>query len=76
MAADEMNNEDERVEFPDYPPLDETGTVDLWQLEANLAMTPAQRMKQLENFMELARAMREAGKRFYGELSATDSETP
>jgi len=76
MAADEMNNEGERIEFPDYPPLDETGTVDLWQLEANLAMTPAQRMKQLENFMELARAMREAGKRFYGELSATDSETP
>jgi hypothetical protein len=57
---------DERIEFPDYPPMDETGMVDLWQLQANLALTPAQRMKQLEGFLELYQAMRRAGQKYYG----------
>ena len=64
----------ERIDFPDYPPLDETGTVDLWQIEANLALTPAQRMKQLEGFLELYHAMRRAGQKHYNELPSTDPE--
>jgi hypothetical protein len=64
----------ERIDFPDYPPLDETGTVDLWQIEANLALTPAQRMKQLEGFLELYQAMRRAGQKHYDELPPTDPE--
>jgi hypothetical protein len=74
--AGEPTDDEERIEFPEFPPMDETGSVDLWQLEANLALTPAQRIKQFENFMELARAMRQAGKKYYGELSAADPETP
>jgi hypothetical protein len=76
MAADEMGDDEARIDFPEYPPLDESGTVDLWQIEANLALTPAQRIRQFENFMELARAMREAGKKHYGELPAADPKAP
>jgi hypothetical protein len=65
---------EDRIEFPDYPPLDETGTVDLWQIEANLALTPAQRMKRFEAFLELCQAMRAAGAKHYGDVSATDPE--
>ena len=65
---------DQRVEFPDYPPLDESGMVDLSQLEANLALTPAQRMKQFAGFLELHNAIRRAGKKYYDELSPVDPE--
>jgi len=63
---------EDRIAFPDYPPLDETGTVDLWQIEANLALSAAQRMKQFDSFLELNQAMRAAGAKHYGDLSATD----
>jgi len=72
MAGDETDTE--RIDFPDYPPLDETGTVDLWQIEASLALTPAQRMKQFESFLELCQTLRAAGQKHYGDLSATDPE--
>ena len=72
MAADEPDTE--RIDFPDYPPLDETGTVDLWQIEASLALTPAQRMRQFESFLELCQTLRAAGQKHYGDLSATDPE--
>ena len=68
--------EDERIDFPDYPPLDESGMVDLRQLEANLALTPGQRMKQLEGFLELCQAMRRAGTKHYEQLSLVDPKTP
>ena len=67
--------DDERIDFPDYPPTDESGMVDVWQIEANLAMTPAQRMKQLEGFLELYDAMRRAGNKHYDELPSIDPET-
>ena len=69
MAGDAAQT---RIAFPDYPPLDETGTVDLWQIEANLALTPAQRIKQFEGFLELCQAFRKAGMKHHGDISATD----
>ena len=71
-----MPAEDEPLDMPDYPPMDESGWVDLTQIQANLALTPAQRMKQFEGFLELAKVMREAGRRYYGNLPPIDSETP
>jgi hypothetical protein len=64
----------ERIAFPDYPPVDETGTVDLWQIEANLALTHAERMKRFESFLELCQTLRAAGQKHYGDLPATDPE--
>jgi hypothetical protein len=69
------NDNDGRIDFPDYPPLDESGTVDLWQLESNLALTPAQRMRQLDGFLELCQAMKRAGKKHYDQLSSVDPKT-
>jgi hypothetical protein len=56
--------------------MDETGTIDLWQLEASLALTPEERVRQFEAFAELFQAFREAGRRYYGELPSTDPEAP
>jgi hypothetical protein len=72
-----MSNEvsDELIDFPDYPPLDETGMVDLWQIEANLAMTPAQRIEKFLRFLELQAAMKQAGRAHYANVHASDSET-
>lgn len=71
-----MGSQDEPIEMPDYPPMDESGWVDLTQIQANLALTPAQRMKQFEGFLELAAAMREAGRKYHGNLPPIDSQTP
>lgn len=64
-----VEHEVEFVDFPDYPPLDETGMVDVWQIEANLAMTPAQRIEKFLRFLELKEAIQRAGKKYYGGAS-------
>jgi hypothetical protein len=69
-------SDEELVDFPDYPPLDETGMVDLWQIEANLAMTPAQRIQKFARFLEVQEAFRRAGKKLYGNVSRPDSQAP
>ena len=60
------------IGFPDYPPTDETGNVDLWQIECNLALTPAQRIKRFEAFLEFCQTLRKAGMKHYGNLPASD----
>jgi hypothetical protein len=60
------------IGFPDYPPMDETGTVDLWHIECNLALTPAERIKQFEGFIEFCQTLRTAGMKHYANLPATD----
>jgi hypothetical protein len=71
--ADE--SKEAHVDFPDYPPMDETGMVDLWQIEANLALTPAQRIKKFLGFLKLQSAMRRGGMKYYGNLPSSDSPT-
>ena len=49
------------ADFPDFPPMDETGEVDLSLVDVMLDYTPAQRISQLEGaleFIELARQWR------------------
>jgi hypothetical protein len=62
--ADGRDRDD--LDFPEFPPLDETGTVDLWQLEVNRSMTPTQRMRQYEVFAEMYEAFKKAGAKHYG----------
>jgi hypothetical protein len=62
-----------RIRFPDYPPMDETGTVDLWQIEYNLSLSPAERLKRFEGFLELCQAFQKAGMKQHGHIPATDS---
>jgi len=61
------SSDDELVDFPGYPPLDETGMVDLWQIEANLAMIPAQRIQKFARFLEVQEAFRRAGRKYHGD---------
>jgi hypothetical protein len=55
----------ERIDFPDYPPMDETGMVDLWQVEAALQMTPAERIRRHDDFREFLRIVQKAGMKYY-----------
>ncbi|HYE16967.1 MAG TPA: hypothetical protein VEA69_00860 [Tepidisphaeraceae bacterium] len=59
-------NAPDPIDFPDFPPLDDSGTVDLWQIRSNLSLTPEQRMEQYFQWMEFVRDVREAGARYYG----------
>lgn len=47
--------------FRIIPPMDETGMVDLWQIEDSLSLTPAQRIKRFEEFLKFSYALRKAG---------------
>jgi hypothetical protein len=60
------------AELPEYPELDPTGLVDLAQIDWNLLLTPAERIRQHERFLEMARAFRQAGARHYGFNPALD----
>ena len=47
---------------------DETGEVDLEQIEYNLSLTPAQRLEQNDRWAEFVAALREGGRKFYGAI--------
>ncbi len=49
-----------------FPRTDETGEVDLEQIEFNLSLTPQERFEQYFEWMEFADVLRAAGRRFYG----------
>lgn len=53
------------ADLPLFPPTDETGDVDLWQIQYNLSLTPTQRIEQNDRFAEFVELVREAGRRFY-----------
>jgi hypothetical protein len=59
-------SESEPDVLPEFPELDPTGHVDLAQIDCNLMLTPAERIRQHEMFLEMARAFRRAGMRHYG----------
>ncbi len=49
------------AQFPHYAPMDETGTIDLSQIDVNNSLTPAERIRRFAEFLELCDAFREAG---------------
>jgi hypothetical protein len=48
---------------PLHPPTDESGNVDLSIIESNLALTPAERIRRHNDFLELVLALRRAGEK-------------
>jgi hypothetical protein len=52
--------------LPLYPPMDESGNVDLSHIEYNLSLTPAQRWRQHARALELVLALRAAGEKLHG----------
>jgi hypothetical protein len=60
------------ADFPLYPELDPTGHVDLSQIDCNLTMTPAQRIRQLEDLLDFARLAQAARIKLYGFDPAAD----
>lgn len=61
-APDDFNPAD----LPLFPPTDETGDVDLWEIRRNLSLTPTQRIEENDRFAEFVEVVREGGRRFYG----------
>jgi hypothetical protein len=52
-GAPELNPAD----FPDFPPMDPTGTVDLEQLQSNLFLTPAERLRRHDHWLRFVKAI-------------------
>jgi hypothetical protein len=48
---------------------DESGDVDLEQVEHNLSLTPAQRLELNDRFAAFVAVVREGGRKFYGKAS-------
>ena len=56
-----LTNEELGLDENGFPPTDETGDVDLEQLEHNLSLTPAERIRRnsaMQEFVEVARRAR------------------
>lgn len=51
---------DEPLEMPDYPPSDESGNVDLWQIQEALNWTPTERIRRHDEFRAFLRSVRTA----------------
>ena len=64
MADDRLNDQGLPV---DVLRTDATGEVDLEQIEYNLSLTPAQRLEQNDRWAQYVAALREGGRKFYGE---------
>ena len=53
-------------DFPDFPEMDTTGTVDLGQLEDSLRLTPAQRLRRLDEWLRFISAAHRAFEKRHG----------
>ena len=60
--SDELNPAD----FPDFPPTDETGDVDLTLLDYTLSLSASERVRQAEELSQFLELVRQAGIRHYG----------
>jgi hypothetical protein len=67
-------NELNPADWPRFPPTDESGDVDLWMLEHNRSLTPAQRLRAHAAALALVRALERARDNRLGRSSA-DSQT-
>ena len=66
------NQNDSLIEELNRPPrTDQSGDVDLEQLEYNLSLSPAERLRQNDRWAEFVRQLRDAGRAYYGEEAST-----
>ena len=66
MAPDDAPAADDRP--IDVLRTDETGEVDLEQIQYNLSLRPAQRLEQNDRWAELVATLRAGGEKYYGRL--------
>jgi hypothetical protein len=66
------SQETDHLHLPNYPPMDETGTVDLSQIDVNLSLTPAERIRRFADFLDLCEVFR-AGMKRHEQISKSDS---
>jgi hypothetical protein len=45
------------ADLPDFPPMDPTGSVDLEQLESNLRLTPAERLRRHDEWLRFVKGI-------------------
>jgi hypothetical protein len=69
-----LTNEELGLDENGFPPTDETGDVDLEQIEHNLSLTPAERIRRNSASAEFVAAARRARIRMYG-FDPADPET-
>lgn len=53
-------------DFPEFPPTDESGDVDLTLIDYTLSLTPSERLRRAEEFSHFAEIVRQAGIKYYG----------
>ncbi|HET6250618.1 MAG TPA: hypothetical protein VFE47_23220 [Tepidisphaeraceae bacterium] len=63
------------ADFPDFPPTDETGDVDLSLTRRNLRMSVAERLDQHYRALELVRILQSARKKKHGSDEAYPQAT-
>jgi hypothetical protein len=63
------------ADFPDFPPMDETGDVDLSVLDCNLRKSVAERLEQHHRALELVRVLQSVRRKQYGPDEAYLQET-
>jgi hypothetical protein len=73
MPDDAKPEELDALGQPRYPYMDESGTVDISQIECNLLLTPAERLQRHEDFLEIIDTFRKAGEKYYGRKYSTPS---
>jgi len=74
MPDDAKPEELDALGQPRYPYMDESGTVDISQIECNLLLTPAERLQRHGEFLRFVQSVRKAGQKYHG-ISASAPET-
>lgn len=64
----EMNEGQNQIDVA-FPQTDASGDVDLDLLRYNLSLTPTERWRKHASALELVRALRKAGKEYYGRIA-------
>ena len=64
--ANEREQDFNVAELPQFSEMDPTGTVDLSQIDCNLALTPAQRISRLDGFLRMMEQLRKSRIQRYG----------
>jgi len=62
-------------DFPDFPPTDESGDVDLSLIDYNLSLTVAERIRQHGEALKLVRRLEEVRRQWYGPVAGDSQET-
>jgi hypothetical protein len=71
-----LSNKDLGLDENGFPPTDESGNVDLSQIECNLQLTPAERIRRANSIRRFAEAARQDRIRRYGFDPADPPPTP